>query len=96
MIIGIYAAESALLRAKKLRAQGRGENARDMARQLVFDLLADVRRLGSTTLAASLDAKARVHSERLLSRLTECPALDTIALRRRIAERLIAAERFML
>ena len=95
MVIGIYAAESALLRAEKLRARGRGENARDMARLLAFDLLMDVRSLGSTTLAASLDGEPLVHTERLLRRLTDCPALDTIALRRRIAERLIAAERFV-
>ncbi len=95
MVIGIYAAESALLRAEKLQARGRGENARDMARLLVFDLLMDIPRLGSTTLAASLDGEALVHTERLLRRLTDCPALDTIAIRRRIAERLIAAERFV-
>ena len=95
MVIGIYAAESALLRAEKLRERGRGENARDMARLLVFDLLTDIPRLGSTTLAASLDGEALVHTERLLRRLTDCPALDTIAIRRRIAEHLIAAERFV-
>ena len=95
MVIGIYAAESALLRAEKLSSQGRGESARDMARLLVYDLLADVRRHGSAVLAACGSGEKLAQTSRLIGRLTDCPPLDTIALRRRIADALIAAEKFV-
>ncbi len=95
MVIGIYAAESALLRAEKLRNQGRGESAREMARLLVYDLLADVRRHGSAVLAACGAGEKLAQAARLIGRLADCPPLDTIALRRRIADALIAAEKFV-
>jgi len=96
MIIGIYAAESALLRAEKLQAQSRGENASDMARLLVYDLLADVRRFSATALAASLDGTNLAQTTHLIRQLSDCTPLDTIAVRRRIADRLITAEKFVL
>jgi butyryl-CoA dehydrogenase len=95
MIIGIYAAESALLRAEKLQGQGRGHNARDMARLLVFDLLADVRRLGPTALAASLDGSKLAQTTHVIRGLTDCTPLDIIGVRRRIADRVITAEKFV-
>jgi butyryl-CoA dehydrogenase len=95
MVIGIYAAESALLRAEKLHSQRRGERARDMARLLACDLLADVRRHGSAVLAACGSGEKLAQTARLIGRLTDCPPLDTIALRRRIADALIAAEKFV-
>jgi hypothetical protein len=101
MVIGIYAAESSLLRAEKLRAeklgsQGRGESARDMARLLVYDLLADVRRHGSAVLAVCGSGEKLAQTSRLIGRLTDCLPLDTITVRRSIADRLIAAEKFVL
>ncbi|HUG80526.1 MAG TPA: acyl-CoA dehydrogenase family protein, partial [Bryobacterales bacterium] len=95
MVIGIYAAESALLRAEKLQSQRRGESAREMARLLVHDLLADVRRHGSAVLAACGSGEKLAQAARLIGRLADCPPLDTIALRRRIADALIAAEKFV-
>ncbi|MDA1314511.1 MAG: acyl-CoA dehydrogenase family protein [Acidobacteria bacterium] len=95
IMIGIYAAESALLRSRKLSGRGRGECARDMARLLVYDLLAEARRHGLTVLAACGPDEKIVQACRLIARLTDRPPLDTIALRRRIAGRLIAAEKFV-
>ena len=95
MVIGVYAAESALLRAEKLSGQGRGESARDMALLLACDLLAEARRHGLAVLAACASGEKLGQAAHLLARLTDCPPLDTIALRRRIAKSLIAAEKFV-
>ncbi len=95
IMIGIYAAESGMLRSKKLSGRGRGESARDMARLLVYDLLAEARRQGMTVLAACGSGEKITQACRLIAKLTDGPPLDTIALRRRIAEALVAAEKFV-
>jgi hypothetical protein len=46
-------------------------------------------------LAACGSGEKLAQTARLIGRLTDCPPLDTIALRRRIADALIAAEKFV-
>ena len=96
MVMAIYAAESALLRTEKLQAAGRGRQALDMTHVLVFDAMRDIRTHGLTVLAAAEDSEAELARQtHAFDTLTQPPPLNTIALRRNIAARLLTAEKFV-
>ena len=95
MLIDIYAAESALLRAEKLAARGRGEQAADMVRVLSGETISNIRNHAATVLAASSEGPALEMRMKILHRLTRFTPANNIALRRGIAERLIEAEKLV-
>ena len=95
ILITTYATESSLLRAEKLVARGQGKQAADMVRVLVDDLILQIRNYTSVVLAACYQGPALQTKIKLLHRLTDFIPLNSIALRRRIASRLIQAEKFI-
>ena len=95
MLIDTYAAESALLRAEKLAARGRGEQAADMVRVLAGETISHIRNYAAMVLAASAEGPALDMQMKILHRLTRFTPANEIALRRSIAERLIEAEKFI-
>ena len=96
MVMAIYAAESALLRTEKLQVAGRGRQALDMTHVLVFDAMRDIRTHGLTVLAAAVDSESELARQtHAFDTLTQPPPLNTIALRRNIAARLLTAEKFV-
>ena len=95
MVIGIFAAESALLRARKLLGAGQGDAAADMARVIVSDTADRVRLYATTVLAALGGGPSAAKLIEAVNRSTSHPPLDTISLRRGIARRLLPAERLV-
>jgi hypothetical protein len=91
MIIEAYVMESALLRARKLAREGRQSIAADAASVLLRDAMARVEISARNVLAAAPDGAAL----RLSRRLSEYEPLNAIELRRRIAQRLLQTERYV-
>jgi alkylation response protein AidB-like acyl-CoA dehydrogenase len=91
MIIDAYIMESALLRARKLNRSGRETIAADAAAVLLRDATARVEISARNVLAAVPDPAAL----RLSRQLAEYPPVNAIDLRRRIARRLLQAERYV-
>ncbi len=93
MIIETFAMESALLRALRAvqRDGARADLARDLARVCVNDGLLRVEATGKTVLAAVSDGDTLRTQLAGLRRLLRYTPADTVALRRQIARRLVAA-----
>jgi alkylation response protein AidB-like acyl-CoA dehydrogenase len=98
VVIQVFAAESALARAAKLAPAGgeRAEVAAAMARVLVSDSVEAVDTWAKQALAATLAGDDLDVALAALRRLTKYRPLDTTALRRAIADRAIALERYPL
>jgi hypothetical protein len=92
MIIEAYVMESALLRARKLAHQGRETIAADAAAVLLRDAMARVEISARGVLAAVSDPAEL----KLSRRLAGCEPVNAIDLRRRIARRLLQAERYVM
>jgi butyryl-CoA dehydrogenase len=95
MVMAIFAAESALLRAEKLIARGRGEAARQMTVVLVQDAVGEIERHATTALAACAEASALDQQLAAVRKMLRHTPLNTIALRREIAGRLRTAEKYV-
>jgi alkylation response protein AidB-like acyl-CoA dehydrogenase len=91
IIIETYVMESALLRARKLAGNGRETNAPLMADVLLQDGMARIEVSARSVLAAVPDPA----SLRLSRRLAEYEPVNAVAMRRRIAARLLQAERYV-
>ncbi len=91
MIIETYAMESALLRSRKLAAQAR-QTAPEMASVLVRDGMARVEVAARNALGAVGNAAALQH----VRRLAAYEPVDAVELRRRLAQRLLQAERYVI
>ncbi|HTS60760.1 MAG TPA: acyl-CoA dehydrogenase family protein [Candidatus Acidoferrales bacterium] len=90
IIIEAYVMESALLRARKLGGDGRESNAAGFAAVLLRDGMGRIEISARNVLAASNPAALR-----LSRRLAECEPVNTVELRRRIASRLLQAQRYV-
>ncbi len=90
VLMNSYALESALLRARKC---GR-ESALDMAAVSSADAMDTIETSARTVLAACSEGDELRTSLAVLRRFTKRDAVDTIALRRRIAARLLEAGRY--
>ncbi len=94
IIMEVFAMESALLRSRKLAAAGGGANAADASAVYLRDAIARIELSSRTVLSAC------AHGDELrrnLSRVREYASDDpvnSIALRRQIATRLLASERY--
>jgi len=91
IVIEAYAMESALLRARKLAAQGRDTNAGLCAAVLLRDAMARIEISARNALAATSNPAALGLSRRL----AECQPVNAVDLRRRIAARLLQAQRYV-
>ena len=95
MVTAVFAAESALLRAEKLQANGRGEQAGEMVTVLFHDALASIQQRAGLVMNACGEGSALQKNLAGVRKLTRADAVNTVALRRRIAGRLLAAEKFI-
>ncbi len=92
--MNVFAMESALLRSQKLTKLGKGENARDMVAVFLREAMETVESAGRTVLAACSDGDALRTNLAVLKRFTKFEPVDSIAARRRIAARLLQADRY--
>jgi alkylation response protein AidB-like acyl-CoA dehydrogenase len=91
MMIETYAMESALLRSRKLAGQGKQTGAGEMTAVLLRDGMARIEIAARNVLAAAPGPG----SWQLLRRLASYEPVDAIELRRRIARRLLKAEKYI-
>ena len=97
LVIVIYAMESALLRAKKTAAN-RGETAAQMQIEMTQayfrDVWGDLEAWAKETLLAVSEGDTLRTQLSILKKLLRMPPVNTIALKRSIAERIVAAEQY--
>ncbi len=96
IVLAAYATESALLRARKLAAAGKGATAAEMVKVYVRDQMHAVSRNAEIVLGAALTGVKLDQYHTALRRLTRCPLIDAVAARRLIAERVLSAGRYAL
>ena len=94
IVMEVFAMESSLLRSRKF-APGKGENAAGMCTVLLRDALARVETSARNVLGACLEGAALHAQMTVLRRLAECDPVDAVRLRRAIAGRLLARERYV-
>jgi hypothetical protein len=95
VVMECFAMESVLLRARKLAASGRSALAADMAAVYLRDAMSRVDVSSRTVLAASSEGDALRANMAVLRRFAKFDPVDAIGLRRRIAARLLDAERYL-
>jgi alkylation response protein AidB-like acyl-CoA dehydrogenase len=91
MMIETYAMESALVRSRKLAGQGRQTGAGDLTAVMLRDGLGRIEMAARNVLAAAPSPG----SLQRVRRLASCEPVDAIQLRRRIARRLLQAEKYI-
>ncbi len=95
VVMDVFAAESALLRTRRLAAQSKGAQAADMCAVLVRDAMAHIEVTARTVLAACSNGDNLRANLAMLRRFAKYEPVNAIELRRRIASRLIDAERYV-
>jgi alkylation response protein AidB-like acyl-CoA dehydrogenase len=96
VLINTYAMESASLRARKIAASGKNtENVNDLLAVFSREALDTIESCARTVLAACSEGDALRTNLGILKRFTKYEAVDLIGTRRRIAARLIQAERYV-
>jgi alkylation response protein AidB-like acyl-CoA dehydrogenase len=90
-----FAMESALLRTQKMVKQRKGENASDMTAVFLREAMETVESSARTVLAACSDGDGLRTNLAVLKRFTKFEPVDAIATRRRIAARLLQADRYV-
>jgi alkylation response protein AidB-like acyl-CoA dehydrogenase len=95
VVMDVFAAESALLRTQKLATQSKGTQAADMSAVLVRDAMAHIEVTARTVLAACSEGDNLRANLAMLRRFSKYDPVNAIDVRRRIASRLIDAERYI-
>jgi alkylation response protein AidB-like acyl-CoA dehydrogenase len=96
VLINTYAMESASLRARKIAGSGKSaENANDMLAVFSREAMDTIESAARTVLAACSEGDALRTNLAVLKRFTKYEPMDLIAIRRKIAARLIQAERYV-
>ena len=95
VIMDVFAMESVLLRTRKLQAEGKGAQAADMCAVLVRDAMAHIETTARTVLAACSDGDNLRANLAVLRRFAKYEPVNAIELRRKIAGRLLDAERYL-
>lgn len=90
-----FAMEGVVLRAGKLAAAGRAAIAGDMVAIYTREAMETIESAAKTVLAGCSEGDALRTNLALLRRFTKCEPVDSIALRRRIAGRLLDAGRYV-
>jgi hypothetical protein len=97
IVMDIYAMESSLRRAQKSSGT-RGEAAAsvmvDAARAYMYDAMDRIEKEARTALAATAEGDTLVTQLAVLRRFAKHAPVDTIALRRRVAEAVLAQDRY--
>jgi len=96
-IIQTYAAESVVLRLKKMESlKGEGETAlyRDMADVFVYDVAALIRKFASDSANSYAESETGEQLEKGISYFTSVAGVNVKEARRRIADRLIEENRY--
>ncbi|HLH38500.1 MAG TPA: acyl-CoA dehydrogenase family protein [Bryobacteraceae bacterium] len=96
ILMNAYAMESAALRAHKIaRGRGNAENAGEMTQVFCREAMDTIESAARVVLAACSDGDALRANLAVLKRFAKYEPVDVIGLRRRIAERLLRAERYV-
>ncbi len=96
ILMNAYAMESGILRAQKLAHGGRDiSNASDMAAVFVREAMDTIDITARAVLSACSEGDALRTNLAVLRRFTKCEPVNVIGLRRRIAARLIQAEKYI-
>jgi alkylation response protein AidB-like acyl-CoA dehydrogenase len=95
VVIECFAMESVLLRARKLAEAGRGALAADMAAVYLRDSMSRIDVSSRTVLAACSEGDALRANMAVLRRFAKFDPVDAIAIRHRIACRLLDAEKYL-
>jgi hypothetical protein len=94
IIMEVFAMESSLLRSRKLAAAGSGVNAADACAVYLRDAIARIELSSRTVLSACVQGdQLRQYLSRLRGYANHDP-VNSIAIRRQIAGRLLASERY--
>lgn len=96
IVMDVYAMESGLRRAQKAAA-ARSSAAgvmTDAASAFVYDALDRIEKEARTALASAADGDALITQLAVLRRFAKHPPLDTIALRRRVADAVLKQDRY--
>ena len=94
IMMNAFAMESVLLRTQKLAAQKKGDIAADMCSVFLREAMETVESAARTVLAASSEGDALRTNLAVLKRFTKFEPVNAIALRRKIAGRLLEADRY--
>jgi butyryl-CoA dehydrogenase len=89
-----FAMESALLRTRKMAKHGKGETAADLTRVFVREAMETIESSARTVLAASSEGDMLRTNLAVLKRFTKFEPVNTIAIRRAVAVKLLAAEKY--
>jgi alkylation response protein AidB-like acyl-CoA dehydrogenase len=95
IIMEALAMESSLLRSRKCAVSGKGGNAADMCAVFLREAMGRVEVSCRNVLGACLDGEALRRNMSVLRSLANSDPNDAIALRRNIANRLLASERYV-
>ena len=95
VVMECFAMESVLLRARKLAEMGRGGQAGDIATVFLRDAMSRVEISARTVLGACSEGDALRTNMAVLRRFAKFEPVDAIGLRRKIAGRLLDAERYV-
>jgi len=96
IIIDAYAMETAILRAQKLAAKGNADNQIDMAQVFCNDAIQRIEAKAKNTIAAMSEGDEGKMLQVALKRFTKNNSpINTIAARQRIADTLIAANKYV-
>jgi alkylation response protein AidB-like acyl-CoA dehydrogenase len=93
IVMDIYAVESSLRRAQKSRA-GASSPMADAARACTYDAMDRIEKEARTALAATSDGDTLVTQLAALRRLAKHAPVDLIALRRRVAQAVMAQDKY--
>ena len=102
MMIQIFAMESANLRTRKMllntssASQAKMQNAIEMTAIFVQEAMERVERYAKTALAAIEEGDSLQTQLSILKKLTRSPLVDTVALKRSVAARIIRSEQYSL
>jgi len=95
VLMNAFALESATMRARKMVKKAGKENASDMAAVFTDETMENIKASAKTVLAACSEGDALRTNLALLRALTAYELVDSIALRRRIAGRLLQAGKYV-
>ncbi|MFN7933477.1 MAG: acyl-CoA dehydrogenase family protein [Bryobacteraceae bacterium] len=93
--MSVFAMESVYLRTKKLEAMGKGALAADMKAVFLPEAMETIEKAARYVLSASSSGDALRTNLAVLRRFTKHELPNSVALRRKIATRLLEAERFL-
>ncbi len=91
----ILAMESVLLRVEKLASSGGGTNAQDICALYLRDAIARIEGFSRTVLSACCEGAGQKKSIALVRDYAGYEPVNSIALRRQVAERLLSSERYI-